>query len=1094
MKKALMKDTIKEITQNFKRFISILLIVLLGVGFFAGIKATSPDMRKTIDKYFDDENVMDIQVLSTLGLVEDDFEALENVEGVENIEASYSTDAIVNGDDKEVVVKLMSAPKDINKLTLVEGKLPESNNECVVEPNFLLGTEYKIGDKITIDVEDIQNEDGEDQALLKETEVTIVGTVRSPLYISSDRGSTKLGSGKINYYMYIPLENFDTDIRTEAYITVAGAKDLKTYNKNYEDTVQDVQDRIEEISEERRQERYQEIYDEANKKIEDGQKELDEQKEKAYKEISNAEKQIEDAKKEVENGWVELQNQKASTQSQLAQAKKQLDEADEELTSQEKLFEEEKRVAETEISQAKTQLETLENVQKQYNTLNATLTTLNNSLKALNSQLEVETDAEKIEEIKIQITKLQAQITQINTGIETIKAELEKQGIKLESLDKTINSIKEQISSGEEELESAEQELKKARTTLNTQIKNYEANKKSADSGFASAEAELSNAEKEIKENEEKLEDEKKKAEEEIKKAQEELDDAKVELEQIEKPDWYILDRDTNVGYVSYLQETDRIENIAAVFPIVFFIVAALISLTSMTRMIEEQRVQIGTLKALGYRKRQIASKYIIYATVSTIVGGLIGMSIGFYLIPKVISDMYGMMYILPPTILEFNIEYAIFGMVAAGLCTIGSTIYSSVRTLRNTPASLMRPKAPKPGKRVFLEKIPFIWKHLNFTQKVTARNVFRYKKRFLMTIIGVTGCTSLIVAGFGLRNAVDSMIPAQYGEIFKYDIQMTLKDGLKQKEIQKAYDKIVNTAEIKNTLKAEMQSVEIVKNDNNQDIQLIVPEDISNLSNFIDLRDRKDKEKTYTLDEQGIIITEKLATLLDIKVGDTVTIKNADDEEVNARVSAITENYLYHYMYMSPELYKNLYNEDMRPNTILALTDDLSEEQEDALGKQILQDDNIASIVFTSVSEGIFEDVMNNMTVVVWILIIAAGLLVLVVLYNLSNTNISERIRELATIKVLGFYDKEVYDYVGHETIILTAIGILVGLIGGNFLTTFIIKTCELDILMFNPYIPASCYIYGILITAVFALIVNITTYFTLKKINMIESLKSVE
>lgn len=1098
MKRALMKDTFKEITHTFKRFVSILLIVLLGVGFFAGIKATSPDMKKTIDRYFDVQDVMDIQVLSTLGLTQKDIDELEKIEGVEQVEGSYSTDAIVNIGEKEVVVKLMGLHEEINQVTVVEGRLPENNQECVVETRFLAGTEHKIGDTITIEAEDIQNDDGENQALLKQKEVTIVGTVRSPLYISSDRGTTKLGSGKINYYMYIPLDNFDTDIRTVAYVTVQRAKDLKTYNQNYEDMVQDVKDRIDSISEERKQERYKEIYDEANTKIEDAQKELDEQKEKAEKEIADAKAKIEDAKKELETGKAELASQKASTQTQLAKAKQQLDEAETELSEKEKLFETEKKKAEEEIKTAKQQLEDLKNVQTQYTTATTTLMTLETNLQNLQEQvamLDPETQQEQIMAINAQITQIQAQISTLETNIQAIETELANQGIQIAELSQTINTIQTQITSAEKELANNEQQLKQARTNLNQQKSSYEANKKSADTQFTSAQAELDRAEREIGENERKLQEEQKKADETIQEAQEQLEDAKIELAEIKKPDWYILDRNQNVGYVSYLQETDRIANIAKVFPVVFFVVAALISLTSMTRMVEEQRVQIGTLKALGYTKRQIASKYIIYAALATILGGFIGMAIGFYLIPKIICGMYGMMYTLPEAVLEFNTRYAITGMLVAVICTVGATIFSCTKALKNTPANLMRPKAPKPGKRVFLEKIPFIWKHFNFTQKVTARNLFRYKKRFLMTIIGVAGCTALIVAGFGLRDAVGDMIPSQYGEIFKYNLEITLKDNLKQKQIQEADEKVSKQEEITNSIKVNMQSVEIVKNDNNQSIQLIVPEEVEHLQDFISLRDRTKRDYTYTLDTEGVIVTEKIARLLDIENGETITIRNTDDVEIQAKVVGITENYLYHYIYMSPELYEELYQEEMKPNTILAITNNLTEEQEDSLGKSILADkDNISSVLFTSMTTDIFAEVMENMTLVVWILIIAAGLLALVVLYNLSNTNISERIRELATIKVLGFYDKEVYNYVNKETIILTIIGILLGLIGGNFLTTFIIKTCELDVLMFNPEIKTASYLYGIAITAVFATAVNISTYFALKKIDMIESLKSVE
>ncbi len=1002
-----MKDTVKEITNTFKRFISLMLIVLLGVGFFAGIRVTSPDMRNTLDKTFDEYEAMDIQVLSTLGITKKDIAALEKIEGVEKIEASYSTDAVVNIGETEEVVKLMALSDYINQAKIIEGRLPENNKECVVEPRFLLGTEHQIGDSITIEVEEIQNEDGENQPLLKEKEVTIVGTVHSPLYISSDRGTTKLGSGKISYYMYIPLENFDTDIRTVAYITVEGAKELKTYSSKYEDTVEEVKQRIEDISEERRQARYQEIYDEANGKIQDAQKELNTQKAKAEKELKDAKQKIENAKQQVKNGKAELETQKITTNAQLAQGKSELDKAEKELKEKEKLFEEEKK-------------------------------------------------------------KLQA------------------------TLEYMTPEQKEQI---EKQLATQEQLLKQARNTLNTQKQTYEANKKKANQELTKAQNQLNTAEREIQTNQTKLQTEQKKADKKIKEAQEELEDAKIKLADIEKPEWYILDRNQNVGYVSYLQDADRIDNIAKVFPVVFFVVAALISLTSMTRMVEEQRVQIGTLKGLGYSKRQIASKYLIYATLATVLGSLIGVSIGFYMIPKIICNMYGMMYNIGEPVLQFDVGLTIAGLLAASVCTVGATAYSCIKALLAMPATLMRPKAPKIGKRVILEKIPFIWKHLNFTQKVTIRNIFRYKKRFLMTIIGVAGCTALIVAGFGLRDAVGSMIPYQYGEIFKHQIEITLKDNLKQEDSQKAYEKITENQEIDSTIRLNRQSVEIVKNDNNQSIQLIVPEKVENLQEFIVLRNRKQKEQTYTLDEQGVILTEKLAKLLDIHEGDEIIIKDTDKVEVKTKVAGITENYLHHYIYMSPKLYEQLYQEGAKLNTIFANTKELTEEQENILGKTILKDkDSISSVEFNSVATSIFSEVMDNLALVVWVLIIAAGLLALVVLYNLSNTNISERVRELATIKVLGFYDPEVYEYVGKEMLLLTIIGILAGLLGGNFLTTFIIKTCELDAFMFNPQIEIASYIYGIVITMLFATIVNIITYFALKKIDMIESLKSVE
>lgn len=1007
MKKALFKDTVKEIANNAKRFISLILIVLLGVGFFAGIKATSPDMRNTLEKTFDEQNVMDIQVLSTLGITQKDLEELQKIDGIENVVASYETDAIVSIENKEEVVKLMTLSSEINQVELVNGKLPENNKECVVEPSFLYGTKHEIGDTIKVEVEDIEDEDGKKQAVLKEREVTIVGTANSPLYISRDRGTTKLGSGKISYYMYIPIENLNTEVRTVAYITVQEAKELKSYQNKYEDKIEEVKERIDDISETRRQERYQEIYDKANKKIQDAQKELDKQKAKAEKEIQDAKDKIENAKQQLRTGKAELEKQKTTTQKQLEQGKTELEKAEKELDEKEKTFESEKQ-------------------------------------------------------------KVQATLEMMSPEQ---KAQIEK------------------------ELASKEQALKQARTTLNNKKKEYEANKTKANQELTKVQSQLTIAEREIQANESKLQTEEKNASKKIEEAQDKVDDAKAKLADIKKPDWYILDRNQNVGYVSYLQDADRIDNIAKVFPVVFFVVAALISLTSMTRMVEEQRVQIGTLKALGYSKVQIASKYIIYASLATILGSILGVSIGFYLIPKIICDMYAMMYTLVDVILEYNIGLAIAGLLAAVVCTVGATCYSCIKALESKPATLMRPKAPKIGKRVFLEKIPFLWKHLNFTQKVTARNLFRYKKRFMMTIIGVAGCTSLIIAGFGLRDAVSRMIPSQYEDIFKYNIEITLKDNLKEKDIAKVYETIKTKQGIQKSIKLNRQSIEIVKDDNNQSIQLVVPEEKEQLQEFIKLHSRKDKENIYNLDEEGVILTEKIAKLLSIKEGDEITIKNIDDIEVTTKVTGITENYLSHYIYMSPELYKNLYEEEMKTNTILAIVDEQTEEQENALGKEILEDkEHISSVVFTSMTKDIFAEVMDNLSLVVWVLIIAAGLLALVVLYNLSNTNISERIRELATIKVLGFYDPEVYEYVGKEMIILTIIGILIGLLGGNFLTTFIIKTCELDAFMFNPQIKVASYLYGIAITLLFASVVNVLTYFALKKINMIESLKSVE
>ena len=1098
MKKTLIKDSIREIKNTFKRFLSILLIVFLGVGFFAGVKATSPDMEKTIDKYFDDTNTYDIEVLSTLGLKDEDIEEMKKIDRIESIEPSYSVDALVHTESKEIVIKMQSMPEEINKLTLLEGKLPEKENECVVEESFLLGTKYKIGDTITIEPEMLKDEEGNDKSMLKNKEFTIVGKVQSPLYISRSRGSSKLGSGKIEYYLYVPKQAIDFPFYTEMYIKIKGAKELNTANKSYENLVEEVKEQVEDVGENRKQARYDEIVNEANQKVDDAQKTLDEEKQKAETEIKDAEQKIADAKQTIENSKKEVNSQEQKANQEFKNADKKIADAEKTLQESEKQLKEAKKQAETEIQNTETKLEQLKMLKQQYDTLKEGIKEVESNLITIQNQIDkLDPDKDKNQIIELQAKQkvLQEKKEELDTNKKQLEALITSNGISPDKIDDTITSAEKQIESAKNQLQEKENLLENSKKELESQKSSLQNIKNKTKTQIANAREEIKKGEQEISENETKLADAKKEADEKIADAQNKLDDAKDKIKEIEKPEWYILTRNENQGYVEYLQDSDRIANIGKVFPIVFFVVAALISLTSMTRMVEEQRGQIGTLKALGYNKIQIAGKYIIYALLATVLGSIAGMCVGFNLIPGLILDIYGMMYTIPNNVIEFNTYYAVTGLLAALICTVGATIYTCTKELLGTPAKLMRPKAPKPGKRVFLERITFIWSKLKFTQKVTVRNIFRYKKRFLMTIIGVMGCTSLIVAGFALRDSVTSMIPSQYGEIFKYGMQVSIKDDITREQIDKEAEKLLENEKITDVLKVNMQALTIEEPSNNQDIQLVVPEDVNRIQEFIELKNRKNNQETYKLNDTEVIITEKLANLLDINKGDAISIKNSDDKIVQVTVGAITENYLLHYVYMSPKLYYNLYGENARYNMFLGKIDNLTKQEETELAKEILQNkDSVSGVTILSSTKDIFKEIMDNMDLVVWILIIAAGLLAFTVLYNLSNVNISERIRELATIKVLGFYDKEVYKYVTRETIILTLIGILLGVAMGYFLSMFIIKTCELDMFMFDVRMNLSTYLYGIGITFIFATVVNIATYFALKKIDMIESLKSVE
>ncbi len=923
MKKTIFKESLREISNTKKRFFSIVIIVLLGVGFFCGVKATSPDMKNNLNKYFKSNNYYDVEVISTFGLDNNDVNELKKISDVYNVTPSISFDTYANVNDNEIVFKVHEYLENINRIILIDGKLPTNEKEVVVEESFLKKNNYKIGDTIELILND-------DNIKLNNNVVTIVGSVNSPMYISKVRGSSKLGIGTINYYMYMNSSNIKSDYYTEVFLNVKNEE--KLYSQDYKDLIKKYKTIIEKNGKLRSEERYNEII-----------KEYDDN-------ISNVENKINTSKKELT---------------------KQIN------------------IANNKIKNSEKELIELKELKNTYNNIND--------------------DYQKL----------------------IFSESLKTKGIDIANIDYLINTYEKEISNAKKELFNSK-----------------------------------NNSQKEIT------------------KAEQKLEEVKKDRNDIKTPKWYVLGIESNPGFTGYLQDTDRIANIGKVFPIVFFVVAALICLTSMTRMVEEERGMIGTLKSLGYSEGSIAFKYVLYALLATIIGSVLGMIIGFNTIPYIISNVYTMMYTIPKIDLSFVLKYAIGGSLAATISTVGATYFTVKKSLNEKPAELLRPVSPKPGKRVWLERITFIWKRLKFTKKVTVRNLFRYKKKFLMTIIGITGCTSLILAGFGLRDSIGGIIPLQYGKIFKYNLNVTLKtDNLK--DINIINNELKDKEYIKDTLLVNKQSVDIINKDNNQIIALVIPE--NNINSFIGLSE--------SLTDDKVLITTKLSKLLNINVGDTLKIKDNDDKVFNVIVGGITENYVYHFIYMSKNNYEKTLNKDFIPNDIYVLSDDISKKEEDSLSKDLLKDKNIvSSITYAKSTEVSFKEVMDNMQVIANILIISAGLLAIVVLYNLANVNISERKRELATIKVLGFFDKEVYKYVTREVVILTIIGIVLGIFGGNILTTFIVKTCELDMLIFKTNIKLSSYIYAVILTSLFTIIVNYITYFMLKKIDMIESLKSIE
>ena len=1076
MKKALIKDSIKEIKNTYKRFLSLLLMAFLGVGFFAGIRATSPDMVNTIDTYYKQQKMYDVQVISTLGLTEDDINSIKQIDGVDIVEGTYETDGIIEVENKEIITKVLCVD-ELNQPLLVEGELPQNSNECVVEENFLTQNNKSIGDTITVEIENTQNDEGEDIEYLYNKELKIVGTVKSPLYISNERGSSTLGDGKIDYYIYVSKDNIQAkDIYTNIYVTLKNAEKYETTSSKYEDCVEEVTNKIEEIKEEREIARHNKLVQKATDKLNEAETEFNEKKQEADEQIAEAQKKIDDGKAEIESSEAEIKENEEKANSEFANAEKQIASAKQEIQTNEKTLQSKEQEANSKISELEIQKQSLAG---QRDSLNSQLSTLQNTYNSIVSQLQNEAlDDKTKEQLEQQKQQLESQISTLNTTIE--------------SLNSGITQIEQGINQANTEIAQAKNKLQTAKNQLSSQERKLNQQKSSTYAQLEDAKEKVEQAKVELQQGEQELETQKQDVEKQLQDAEKELIDARQEISEIENPEWYILDRYANSGYSSFAQDKESVYNIGQVFPIVFFLVAVLISLTSMTRMVEEQRTQIGTLKALGYNKIHIAGKYMLYSSLACIIGGLLGMNVGFILIPSLIWRMYEVVYQVPEFIISFNWEYSGAGLILISVCIIGATAYSCIKELRQQPATLMRPKAPKIGKRVFLERVNFIWKRLSFSQKVTIRNIFRYKKRFMMTIIGIFGCTSLILAGFGLKDSIGGLMPNQYGKIFKYDIQINLKDGLDETQKSEYIAGLNQKEQIEETLETEMLTRTAINGENEEDIQIIVPKNQDELEKMISLIDI-DSEEKIELQKGQIVITDKLAELFDVKQGDKITLKN-DDEEKEIVISNIAENYVYHYAYMTSETYEELFGKQYETNAILTKNIEMNEEQENSLSTEIMNQNEVSSITRNSDVEEVMNTTMNSLNYVVIVLIVSAGLLAFAVLYNLSNVNISERIRELATIKVLGFYDKEVYTYVTRETILLTLIGIALGLVGGYFLNYFIIGTCEIDMLRFSKIIHPVSYLYAILITVVFTVIVNIFTYFALKKIDMIESLKSIE
>lgn len=1023
-KKALRKDFYMEIRRSLGRFLSIFFIVLIGVAFFSGIRSAEPDMLLSGDKYFDEKNLMDIKVVSTLGLTNGDVKALENVKGINKVEAGYSTDALCTVNNSKKVVHISSLLPSMNQVTVEKGRLPKSADECLVDVDFLSSSGYKIGDKITF----TSGSKDDIKKTLKDNTFTIVGSASSPCYISLHRGSSTIGTGTVSGFISVPKSSFDMDVYTELYAAVNGAKKLTAFTEAYDNKIKDATKQVEKIKKTREEARYQEIVDKANKKLEDSKQELSDAKKKTGDELKAAKAKLDDGTNQLNNARTQVSNGYAA----LEDSKKQLSEK------------------QTQLNQG-------------YDELNAQIQTLNakiaefNQAKQQYAALEAGggTDAAVLQGMQAKLSEGEAQIEQAKAQIDAAKAGLDAGQKQINDGWAQINQSANDLAQSVNEITSKEQELTDSR-------KKYDEAKKDAD-------AKIADGEKKIQ-------------------------DAQDDSSKIEHAKWYISDRSALPEYTGYGDNADRMKAIGEVFPVLFFLVAALISLTSMTRMVEEQRTQIGILKALGYEKHSIAGKYIGYAFFATVSGSIVGVLIGEKVLPYIIVTSYGIIYPHVNTItVPYNLYYALAASSAALACTLAATVFSCFKEMQEQAAELMRPPAPKQGRRVFMERVPLIWKHLSFIWKATVRNLIRYKKRFFMTVFGIGGCMALLLVGFGLKDSIFNIAVLQYHDIQLYDGNVILNSDASNGEKQETYHKLAQDKRVDNTAENLLQRVEVSHGKVKKDVYLNVPEDTKGFSKFVVFKNRV-TGKHYSLDDKGAILTEKMAKMLGVKAGDTIKIKDDVKGEIKVKIEAVCENYLEHYLYMTPGLYEKLYGKPPAYNSIYYTMKAGEKDQLEKVGESILETKGALSVSYTNDMQSQLDNMLGSLNIVLVVLVISAGMLAFVVLYNLNNINITERQRELATLKVLGFYDKEVSAYVYRENIILTVAGALFGMLMGRILHQFVIVTVEIDSAMFGRNIDVSSYIYSFLITMGFSLFVNGVMYFKLKRINMVESLKSVE
>ena len=1050
------KTIFREIKSSLGRYLAILGIIALGSGFFCGLKVTKSAMLETLNNFTNKYSMFDYRILSTLGCTDEDVCAFSEADGVKYAAGAVSVDVICtfeNGSDS--VLKAHSITDGVNKLRLTAGRMPAAPNECVAD-HLLLG-EQSIGTTITLSADN----DRDTYDMFAEKEFTVVGVVNSPYYINFERGTTTLGDGTVSGFIYVPAEAFDVDYYTEIFLLLDETGYV--YSDEYRDAADAMEGPLTDIAEERAEIRYDDIVSDASDDIDNAKSELAEAEDKykssriaADAEFADAWKQLLDARADLDAGWAEYNNSLIQYYSTVADAEKQLADAQADLDEAKSALD----AGEQEYLDSKAKLEAGE--QKYADGFAA-------YELARQAYLNGPQD-----------DRAPAELEASKAALDVSRAELDEGWAQLEYTRSALDLSQAQYDAGSAAVEES-------RSTLETEKAASRSRLSDAKDELDSGEAEYANALDEYNNGKTEAEEEFADALEEIENAKLEIEDAEAQLAELKKADVYVLGRSTNIGYSCFESDSDIVEGISKVFPVFFFLVAALVCITTMNRMVDEQRTQIGVLKALGYGNGAIMAKYLVYTGSASLLGCAIGIAAGSVIFPSVIWQTYNIMYGFTTIDLIFDWPLAIISAAAYMLCTFVATWLSCRSELASPASELIRPKSPKAGKRILLERIPFIWRHVSFLRKVSIRNIMRYKKRMIMMILGISGCTALLLTGFGLNDSIKDLADVQFDEISIYDCSVNFKNGMSDADRAAFEAQCADVIQSCIFLHESSMNAEVGDTVKSVHFEVVSEGDISQFMDF----HGSDGHIEYPGPGEAIINTN-LAAIMGLEVGDVITLRDSDMRALSMKISGIFENIIYNYVFISPETVIDQWGET--PEFKSAYVNFVPDADVHEAAASVAAADSVNSVSVNQDFRERIGNMLESMNYIVALVTVCALALAFIVLYNLTNINITERIREIATIKVLGFYPMESAVYVFRENMVLTVIGAVVGLGAGIWLHSFVMSQIVIDMMCFPVRIAPASYIKAVVLTVVFALIVDFVMYFRLERINMAESLKSIE